>query len=166
MVIHGSTDAAFSQNLFYNVLIRNRNSSGLRILFDRGEPFIHPYKKYFERGRREVRGESEVYWPTQIESVEPGASAKTVELQVADLLAWTIHNRYSHANGDVDHRALEVQLLFLSRLFGAYLDSEKIFQTYVQRDTPEMKHSVPAAALLSHAEYLAGRSRGPDLSRL
>ena len=55
------------------------------------------------------------------------------------------------------HRALEVQLLFLDRLFGAYLDHAKIFLTYVQRNPPEMKQSVDAPALLSHERYQSRR---------
>ena len=127
--------------------------NALKVVFDRNERFIHPLKKYFERGRRKVKRSTDAYWPTQIDSIEPAASAETVEIQVADLLAWTIHSRYTHGDSHVDFRAVEVIGLILPKLFGAYLDHQLITQTYVLRNTPEMRHVLPTAALLRYAQH-------------
>lgn len=143
------TDAVILVSLCFNGLGVTKEDDGkpgqLLVLFDRGEPFINPLKKFYERGRRETR--KEPGWPTQIAAIEPAASRDRIELQVADLLAWSIRRWYEHRD---DRRALQVILLLLPRLLGCYLDKQAITEIYVNGERPMMKHTLHADDLRRH----------------
>jgi hypothetical protein len=112
-----------------------------RILFDRGEPFIHHLKHSWQRGRKYLRRERADGWPLQVHEIEPASSKDHPGLQVADLISWMMHCRYEYGDKMVDPKIPMLMLPFLTNLRGGYLDHNNLQDLFVHHRSPAMRHT-------------------------
>jgi hypothetical protein len=114
----------------------------IRVLFDRGEPFIRHLKSSWQRGRTELRRAREGGWPLQIREMEPARSEDHSGLQAADLLSWVIRCRYEYGDKLVDPKIFMMMFAFMAaaRLRGGFLNEAAIKSLYVEKHVPELAH--------------------------
>jgi hypothetical protein len=115
----------------------------LRIVFDRGEPFINELKPTWQKARRALRQRKESGWPTQVREIESASSAACPGLQMADLLSWTIRSQYEyHDNKEPDGKIPMLLFSYLPKLRGGLLDSGTVRAIYVDQLHPDLRHTI------------------------
>lgn len=104
----------------------------VRILFDRGEPFIRHLKADWQDGRKELRRIREEGWPRQVPEIEPARSKDYPGLQVADLLSWSVRSRYEYGDEFVDLKVLTIVFTFMAVLRVGFLDPDALRAGYIK----------------------------------
>lgn len=112
----------------------------IRILFDRGEPFVRHLKTAWQNGRAELGRARADGWPRQVREVETARAKDHPGLQVADLLSWSIRCRYEYGDKMVDPKIPVIMFPFIPVLRGGFLDSDAIRALYVDRSAPTLTH--------------------------